>query len=504
MLRLSLTLACAASALALAALTGTWSAPAAEAAAQKIGVVKTGNRTKVSGGTRSIDQIVVHVTEGSFWGSIRWLRNPHAGGSSHFVVSREGEVVQMVSTSDIAWHAGNRWTNRRSIGIEHEGYSGRGGFTEAQYEASARLVAYLSKRFGIPLDRRHVIGHHEVPHPTVPGRKGGAHAHWDPGPHWRWGHYLELSRRFVEDVEAPTFARVAIPEPKPAVTERRYPCYRRSVHSTTIYRGQTLAGIAPWRAQACGRLLHRVDFLVDGELLWSDRVRPFAFARDRGLNTTTLANGWHTLTVRAHGPRGYRVRKNLRVKIDNPPFAVEPEGLDAGQAVTGLVGLTAVASAPAKRVALVVDGEVVASSAGEPHRLEWDSTALANGRHELELRALAVDGRSASTKLPLLVANEEDVAAPTPRVVWQSLHDWQSVSGPVGWQVLAEGAVEQVEFWIDGRLRWTAGEPPYLFGGEAGVWDASGEAPGLRELLVRVVGPGGQIAESHASVFVSP
>lgn len=503
MARLTFTLACALLALSLVAVAATWSAPA-DAASQKIGVVKTGNRTKASGSARTIDQVVVHVTEGSFWGSVRWLRNPHSGGSSHFVVSRQGQVVQMVSTSDVAWHAGNRWTNRRSIGIEHEGYSGRGGFTRAQYEASARLVAYLAQRFDIPLDRQHVIGHHEVPHPSIPGRKGGFDGHWDPGPHWRWGHYLELARKFAANVEPPTFTRIALPEPAPAVVERKVRCgYRRSIHSTTIYRGQTLAGIAPWRAQACGKRLYRVDFLVDGKRLWSDTVRPFAFARDRGFNTTTLVNGWHTLTLRAYGPRGHRVRKNLRVKIENPPFAVEAERLGEGQAVNGIVRLTAVANAPAKRVALVVDGEVVATSADEPHRFEWDSTTLENGEHEVELHARAVDGRSASSALPLLVANQEPVAEPAPRLAWQSLHDWQSLTGPAVWQVLAEGAVQQVEFWVDGSLRWTAREEPYVFGGEGGVWDTAAERPGAHEVLVRVVGTGGRIAEGRAVVLVS-
>ena len=68
---------------------------------------------------------------------MRWLRNPRSHGSSHYVVSKRGEIVQLVSTTDVAWRAGNRRTNLRSIGIEHEGRLRRGGFTRAQYDASA-------------------------------------------------------------------------------------------------------------------------------------------------------------------------------------------------------------------------------------------------------------------------------------------------------------------------------------------------------------------------------
>lgn len=46
------------------------------------------------------------MTEGSFWGSVRWLRNNRSRGSAHYVVSRGGDVVQLVSTSNVAWHAG--------------------------------------------------------------------------------------------------------------------------------------------------------------------------------------------------------------------------------------------------------------------------------------------------------------------------------------------------------------------------------------------------------------
>ena len=136
----------------------------ARAAETTIGVMRTENYTPARR-SAGIDRIVVHVTEGGFWGSVSWLRNSRSYGSSHFVVSREGEIVQLVNLADVAWHAGNNYMNWHSIGIEHEGYTSRGGFTEAEYESSARLLAYLSARLGIPLDRRHVIGHDEVSRP---------------------------------------------------------------------------------------------------------------------------------------------------------------------------------------------------------------------------------------------------------------------------------------------------------------------------------------------------
>jgi len=104
-----------------------------------------GNFTPAHRSVQSIDRIVVHVTEGSFWGSVRWLRNPRAHASSHYIVSRNGRIIQLVHLSDIAWHAGNWPTNEQSVGIEHEGYTyGPLGFTDAQYHSSARLAAWIA------------------------------------------------------------------------------------------------------------------------------------------------------------------------------------------------------------------------------------------------------------------------------------------------------------------------------------------------------------------------
>src|SRR5919199_4884564 len=69
----------------------------------------------------AIERIVVHVTEGTYWGTIGWFRNPRARSSAHYVVSRDGAVTQMVANWQAAWHSGNGWMNRHSIRVEHEG-----------------------------------------------------------------------------------------------------------------------------------------------------------------------------------------------------------------------------------------------------------------------------------------------------------------------------------------------------------------------------------------------
>lgn len=134
-----------------------------------------------------IDRIVIHITAGgpSLDGTVSWFRNPDAKVSSHYIVGRDGEVVQMVHDADTAYHASS--ANSRSIGIEHNGNKpsrrNRRDLppTERQYEESANLVAWLCAQHGIPADREHIRGHHEI----SPGDN-----HDCPTDYWDWDHYM--------------------------------------------------------------------------------------------------------------------------------------------------------------------------------------------------------------------------------------------------------------------------------------------------------------------------
>ncbi|MFC6061318.1 N-acetylmuramoyl-L-alanine amidase [Streptomyces ochraceiscleroticus] len=132
-----------------------------------------------------IDRVVIHVVQGSYATALRVFRNPAHGAAAHYVVRKDGHVAQTVRELDVAFHAGNRGYNERSIGIEHEGFVDRPqDFTAAMYGSSARLTADICARYGFPADREHIVGHVEVP---------GAD-HTDPGPLWDWDRYMDLVR----------------------------------------------------------------------------------------------------------------------------------------------------------------------------------------------------------------------------------------------------------------------------------------------------------------------
>ncbi|MCX3063755.1 N-acetylmuramoyl-L-alanine amidase [Streptomyces sp. GXMU-J5] len=140
----------------------------------------------------AIKYIVIHDTESSYSSAVSEFQDPTAGASAHYVVrSSDGLVTQMVPTKDVAWHAGNWYTNEHSVGIEHEGFALKGGswYTESEYESSAALVKYLANKYGVPLDREHIIGHDDVEGPLDAYVSG---MHWDPGTYWDWNHYMSL------------------------------------------------------------------------------------------------------------------------------------------------------------------------------------------------------------------------------------------------------------------------------------------------------------------------
>lgn len=143
---------------------------------------------------QAIRYIVIHDTESDYDGAIASFQNPREQATAHYLVrGSDGHVTQLVRTKDIAWQAGNKTINMHSIGIEHEGFAlptdRPTWYSEQLYQSSAELVRYLAARFGVPLDRQHIIGHDDVPGPTQDSVAG---MHWDPGTFWDWAHYLEL------------------------------------------------------------------------------------------------------------------------------------------------------------------------------------------------------------------------------------------------------------------------------------------------------------------------
>jgi len=105
--------------------------------------------------------------------------------SAHFLVRRDGELIQFVPCSRRAWHAGaSNWMGREncndfSIGIELEGCD-QLPFENAQYLTLNRLLADLRRGYYLEA----VVGHSDI----APGRKT------DPGPCFDWSRVHDARR----------------------------------------------------------------------------------------------------------------------------------------------------------------------------------------------------------------------------------------------------------------------------------------------------------------------
>lgn len=97
--------------------------------------------------------------------------------SSHFLIRRDGKLIQFVSCLNRAWHAGvSIWQDRErcndfSVGIELEG-SDFDTFEPAQYQTLKTLTASLVNNYPI----KAIVGHSDI----APNRKT------DPGPYFDW------------------------------------------------------------------------------------------------------------------------------------------------------------------------------------------------------------------------------------------------------------------------------------------------------------------------------
>jgi N-acetylmuramoyl-L-alanine amidase len=216
------------------ALLGLIEAPPAEAVPAVTWVGPTVNCDSGRSGYQ-IEMIVVHFTaSGTCAGTVSWFKNPQSGVSAHYIIDRDGSIVQLVQDGDTARHAGlpedlvrndTIRPNSRSIGIEivnwgnlekkdnkyynwtgneHMGQVvGAGGkywepYTVAQYDSLIELVSYLCKRYNVPIQYpplgpstyyekaqdlaafKGILGHSAI-------NRGKP----DPGPHFDWNRLMD-------------------------------------------------------------------------------------------------------------------------------------------------------------------------------------------------------------------------------------------------------------------------------------------------------------------------
>ena len=115
-------------------------------------------------GVRKPNYVMIHHTaQKDLDQTVRTFHNEKVGVSSHYVIGRDGKVVQMVNDLYRAHHAGlGRWgndtdLNSSSIGIELDNNGISDPWPEAQINALVQLLSYLKETYKIP--QANFIGH---------------------------------------------------------------------------------------------------------------------------------------------------------------------------------------------------------------------------------------------------------------------------------------------------------------------------------------------------------
>ena len=142
------------------------------------------NFSKKIRGKSDIKHVIIHYTGmQSEIESIKRLKSPKSKVSCHYLINREGTVIQMVKDKNQAWHAGkSKWKqftnlNYSSIGIElvNKGHKfGYEKFSIKQIKSLISLCKKLKKKYGIK--KENFLGHSDI----APLRK------IDPGEKFPW------------------------------------------------------------------------------------------------------------------------------------------------------------------------------------------------------------------------------------------------------------------------------------------------------------------------------
>lgn len=193
---------------------------------------------------KTVSMIILHYTEmKNAELAERLLSDPKAQVSAHYVVRKDGAIVQMVAEEKRAWHAGaSFWQgetdiNSCSVGIEIDN-NGHAAYPAAQIKALTALVKDIAARYNIL--PRHILAHSDI----APGRK------IDPGEKFPWaflaregaGHYVP-----PEPLQEGELIKIGATGQKTAALQRLLACYGYNVEAHGYFDTRTELAVAAFQ-----------------------------------------------------------------------------------------------------------------------------------------------------------------------------------------------------------------------------------------------------------------
>jgi len=179
--------------------------------------------------------------------------------------------------------------------------------------------------------------------------------------------------------------------------------------------GGTISGTTTVTASASDNVgVTTVEFYLDNVLQSADTTSPYSWV----WNTTTSANGAHSLTSKAYdaaGNVGTSVAVNATVNNDTTPPATSITAPANGATVSGTTTVTASAldNVSVTQVEFLLDGALQSTDTSSPYSWAWNTATSANGAHSLTSKAYDAAGNvGTSSAVSVTVSNAGDTQPP--------------------------------------------------------------------------------------------
>jgi hypothetical protein len=211
----------------------------------------------------------------------------------------------------------------------------------------------------------------------------------------------------------------------------------------------------------------RVIFTVDGASPINDGNAPYTLY----LDTATLTNGTHTITVTAFDAAGNTGRASVSVTVNNAAADTTPPTVSItaplqGATVRGRIAVrvNAVDNVGVQRVTFAVDGGAPVNDYNAPYEYYLDTATLPNGAHTVAV--VAYDAARNATPATVAFTVLNTVADTTPPAVTLAMApSGATVSGRVVFTATAVDnvGVQKVVFRLENGTTVTAWRAPYAW-----------------------------------------
>ncbi len=267
-----------------------------------------------------------------------------------------------------------------------------------------------------------------------------------------------------------------------------------AVSITSPANGATVAGTVSVQVSATDNVgVTQVELYRDGVLIGTKTSSPYTFNWD----TTTVANGTHTLTAKGYDAAGNSatssaVSVNVQNDIVAPTASITSPTNGQVVSATVTVQVSASDNVGVAKVELYADGGLVGTKTAAPYTFSWNTDPLTEASHTLQAKAYDA-ANNVGTSSTVSVTVKHDVTPPAASIT--SPANGATLTGTVTVSANAtdDKGVVRVEFYKGATLIGTATTAPYSV-----QWNTSVEVPGAYTLTAKAFDTGGNSTTSAA------